>query len=142
MEEVPSEESYTLIKEALMQAHQLSDYQRVELLSKVEPLGARKPSDLLAAMIELCPRQHLDSPFFLYFFLQRLPWKIRVLLAEDDPKDIRCIAEKADRLVVMHVPQHHDTIAAVAESDEEAAEVAAVKQQQQPRGGKKLGKSG
>jgi hypothetical protein len=33
MEEGPSEESYTLIKEALMQAHQLSDYQRVELLS-------------------------------------------------------------------------------------------------------------
>jgi hypothetical protein len=65
VEGVPTENSYNLIKEALMQAHQLSDYQRVELLSKVEPLGARKPSDLLAAMIELCPRQHLDSPFFL-----------------------------------------------------------------------------
>jgi hypothetical protein len=73
VEDVPSKKSYTMLKEALMQAHQLSDYQRMELLSKVELLGSRKPSDLLAAMIELCPRQHLDSPFFLYFFLQRLP---------------------------------------------------------------------
>jgi hypothetical protein len=93
-------------------------------------------------MIQLCPHQHLDSPFFLYFFLQRLPWEIRVLLAEDDPKDIRRIAEKANRLVAMHVPQHHDTIAAVAESDEEAAKVAAVKQWPRPRGGKKREKSG
>jgi hypothetical protein len=36
---VPEEDSYDHIKEALMQAHQLSDYQRVELLSKVEQLG-------------------------------------------------------------------------------------------------------
>lgn len=142
VEGVPTEDSYDQIKEALLQAHQLSDYQRVELLSKVEPLGARKPTDLLAAMIELCPRQHLDSPFFLYFFLQRLPREIRVLLAEDDPRDVRRIAEKADRLVAMHVPQHHDTVAAVAHSSDEDAEVAAVKQRRRPRGGKKRGKGG
>jgi hypothetical protein len=62
----------------------------------VEPLGNRKLSDLLVAMIELCPRQHLDSPFFLYFFLQRLPHEIRILLAWEDPKDMRRIAAKAD----------------------------------------------
>jgi hypothetical protein len=126
-----------VLKEALMQAHQLSDYQRVELLSKVEPLGSRKPSDLLAAMIELCPRQHLDSPFFLYFFLQRLPREIRVLLAEEDPRDVRRIAEKADRLVALHVP-HHDAVAAVPLSSDDEADVAAVK----PRRNKKRGKGG
>jgi hypothetical protein len=136
VEGVPTEDSYNLIKEALLQAHQLSDYQRVELL------GARKPSDLLAAMIELCPRQHLDSPFFLYFFLQRLPREIRVLLAEDDPRDVRRIAEKADRLVAMQVPQHHDTVAAVAPSSDEDAKVAAVKQRCRHRGSKKRGKGG
>jgi hypothetical protein len=128
VEGVPTEDSYNLIKEALMQAHQLSDYQRVELLSKVELLGARKPSDLLAAMIELCPRQHLDSPFFLYFFLQRLLCEICVLLAEEDPKGVRRIAEKADRQP--------------ASSDEDTAEVAAVKQCSHHRGGKKWGKGG
>jgi hypothetical protein len=141
VEDIPSEESYTVLKEALMQAHQLSDYQRVELLSKVEPLGSRKPSDLLAAMIELCPRQHLDSPFFLYFFLQRLPREIRVLLAEEDPKDVRRIAEKADRLVALHVPQHHDAVAAVPLSSDDA-DVAAVKPRRKQKGGKKRGKGG
>jgi hypothetical protein len=142
VEDVPSKESYTVLKEALMQAHQLSDYQHVELLSKVELLGSRKPSDLLAAMIELCPRQHLDSPFFLYFFLQRLPREIRVLLAEEDPKDVRQIAEKADCLVALHVPQHHDAVAAVPLSSDDDADVAAVKPRRKQKGGKKRGKGG
>jgi hypothetical protein len=51
VEDVPFEESYILLKEALMQAHQLSDYQRVELLSKVEPLGNRKPSFSISSFI-------------------------------------------------------------------------------------------
>jgi hypothetical protein len=129
VEDVPTEDSYQHLKDALLSAHTLSDYQRVELLSKVEPLGARKPSELLATMMELCPRNQLDSPFFFYFFLQRLPREIRVLLSEEDPRDIRAIAEKADRLAALHVPQHHDAVAAVAaSSDDEAADVAAVKQ--------------
>jgi hypothetical protein len=142
VEDIPSEESYIVLKEALMQAHQLSDYQRVELLSKVEPLGSRKPSDLQAAMIELCPRQHLDSPFFIYFFLQRLPHGIRVLLAEEDRKDVRRIVEKADRLVALHVPQHHDAIAAVPLSTDDGADVAAVKPRHKQKGDKKCGKGG
>jgi hypothetical protein len=146
VEQMPVEESYQQLKDALLSAHTLSNYQRVELLSKVEPLGARKPSELLATMIELCPRQQLDSPFFFYFFLQRLPREIRVLLSEEDPKDIRAIAEKADRLVDLHVPQHHDAVAAVADlSEDEAADVAAVKnnkfkkqlQKKKKQGGKK-----
>jgi hypothetical protein len=137
VEDIPGDDSYEQLQSALLVAHQLSDYQRIELLSKVEPLGARKPSDLLAAMTELCSRQHLDNPFFFYFFLQRLPREIRVLLSEEDPKDIRLITEKAYRLVALHIPQLHDTVAALQlSSDEEAADVAAVK----PR--KKAAKSG
>jgi hypothetical protein len=113
VEDIPGDDSYEQLKSALLAAHQLSDYQQIELLSKVEPLGARKPSDLLAAMTKLCPRQHLDSPLFFYFFLQRLPGEFRVLLSEEDPKDIRRIAEKADKLVTLHVPQLHDTIVAL-----------------------------
>jgi hypothetical protein len=100
VEDIPGDDSYELLKRVLMAAHQLSDYQRVVLLSKVEPLGARKPSDLLVGMTELCSSQHLDSQFF-FFFLQRLPREIRVLLSEKDPKDIWRIAEKADRLVAL-----------------------------------------
>jgi hypothetical protein len=36
-EDVPTENSYQLLKDALLSAHTLSDYQRVELLSKWPP---------------------------------------------------------------------------------------------------------
>jgi hypothetical protein len=61
-----------------------SDYQGVEHLSMVEPLGSRRPSDLLATMLELCPREHESCPFFCFTFLQKLPQEIRVLLAKED----------------------------------------------------------
>jgi hypothetical protein len=52
-----------------------------------------------------------------------------VLLSEDDPANMRAIAEKADRLIAMHVPQSHDTCAAVATADSsEDAEVVAALQ--------------
>jgi hypothetical protein len=59
-------DAYAQLKAALLTLHTMSDYQRVELLSRVEPLGGRKPSDLLAVMLELCPRGHETSPFFGY----------------------------------------------------------------------------
>jgi hypothetical protein len=74
-------DAYAQLRAALLTSHTMSDYQRVELLSRLEPLGGRKPSDLLAVMLELCPRGHETSPFFGYLFLQRLPREIRVLLA-------------------------------------------------------------
>jgi hypothetical protein len=128
--QAPEDDSYDAIKAVLLSHHVLSDYQRVELMSKLEPLGARKPSDLLAAMMELCPPAHTNSPFFLFFFLQRLPREIRVLLSEEDPADIRKIAEKADRLVIHYTPQQHDTVAALPlSSDDEDGDVAAVRKQ-------------
>jgi hypothetical protein len=71
-----------------------------------------------------------------------------VLLSEEDPGDIRAIAEKADRLASLHVPQHHDTVAAVADLTDEETEVAAVKSgekkkqfKKKKRGNKKLHQS-
>jgi hypothetical protein len=48
-------DAYTQLKRALVSSHVLSDYKKVELLSKVEPLGCRQPSEFLAAMLELYP---------------------------------------------------------------------------------------
>jgi hypothetical protein len=57
-----------------------------------------------------------------------------VLLSEDDPANMRAIAEKADRLIAMHVPQSHDTCAAVAAEDSsEDADVVAALQGAQSR---------
>jgi len=93
---------YTVLKNRLLAAHQLSDYQKIARLHKMEPLGSRRPSELLAAMLELCPRGHEDSIFFVHLFLERLPGELRVLLGEDDHQDPRALAEKADRLWSMH----------------------------------------
>ena len=54
--------TYTALKARLLDAHQLTDYQRVDQLLKMGDLGARRPSELLAAMLELCPLRTGDQP--------------------------------------------------------------------------------
>ncbi len=46
-----------------------------------------------------------------------LPREIRVLLSEDDPAEMRAIADKADRLIAMHVPQGLDACTTVSAVD-------------------------
>jgi hypothetical protein len=46
----PDETSYATIKRALVATHKLTAYQQVDRLMAMEPLGGRKPSELLAAM--------------------------------------------------------------------------------------------
>ena len=90
---------YSKLKEALLASHQLTDFQRVELLHAMEPLGSRKPSELLADMLEMCPVDQQSNIFFAVLFLQRLPRDIRVLLTHEDHTDLRGLAAHADRLV-------------------------------------------
>jgi hypothetical protein len=68
-------------------------------------------------MLEFCPAGEATTAVFAFLFLQRLPREIRVLLSQDDPADMRAIAEKADRLMTMHMPQSHESCAAVAAED-------------------------
>jgi hypothetical protein len=89
----------------------------MERMMRLPPLGDRKPSVILAEMLEYCPAGESTTAVFTFLSLQRLPREIRVLLSEDDPANMRAIAEKADRLIAMHVPQSHDSCAAVATDD-------------------------
>jgi hypothetical protein len=73
---------------------------------------------MLAEMLEFCPAGESSTAVFAYLFLQHLPHEIRILLSEDDPADMRTIADKADRLIAMHVPQGHDTCATVSPEDD------------------------
>ncbi len=120
-------DSYDQLRASLMASHSLSNYQKMERMMRLPPLGDRKPSVLLAEMLEFCPAGESSTAVFAFLFLQRLPREIRVLLSEDNPADMRAIANKADRLIAMHVPQSHDTCAAVAADDrlEEPGVVAA-----------------
>jgi hypothetical protein len=55
---------YTQLKARQLAAHQLTDYQRVKQIFQLPPLGAQKPSELLAEMLQLCPRGQENSLFF------------------------------------------------------------------------------
>jgi hypothetical protein len=86
----------------------------MERMMWLPPLGDPKLLVMLAEMLEYCPAGESTTAVFAFLFLQRLPREIRVLLSEDDPANMRAIAEKADRLIAMHVPQSHDSCVAVA----------------------------
>jgi hypothetical protein len=112
VESPPDRFPYTVLKARLMSAHQLTDYQKIEKLLHMEPLGARKPSELLAAMLELSPRGQEGNIYFTHLFLRLLPRELRIMLGEDDHQDPRPLAEKADKLWAIH--GRGQTAAAVA----------------------------
>jgi hypothetical protein len=121
-------DSYDQLRTSLLASHSLLNYQKMECMMRLPPLGDRKPSVLLAEMLEFCPAGESSTAVFAFLFLQRLPCEIRVLLSDThDPADMRAIADKADRLIAMHVPQSHNTCAAVTADDrlEEPGVVAA-----------------
>jgi hypothetical protein len=108
----PDQESYGQLKAALVASHTMSDYQKVDMLMAMEPLGGRKPTEMLAAIQWLLPPQ--DKAFFAWAFIQWLPCEVLILLAQDDTLHMRKLAEKAVALMALHQPQHHDITAVAA----------------------------
>ena len=129
---------YTILKEALLASHHMTDFQRVELLHSMEHLGSRKPSELLADMLELCPPPQHNNVFFAVLFLQRLPRDIRVLLTHEDHTDLRRLAAHADRLVAFG--GRTDTVTAAVELSQEELVAAVPGRNKQQRGGKQFKK--
>jgi hypothetical protein len=101
-ESPPTETPYDDIKTRLVASHQLSDFQKAERLFLMPPLGSRKPSEMMAAMLETCPRGEEKTNLFACIFLQRLPREIRVLLARVVHKDPKELAKQADELWALH----------------------------------------
>ena len=126
IENPPDVLPYSTLKAKLLMAHQLTDYQRLEVMFQMEPLGARKPTELLNLMLETCPRGHSNNIFFTHMFMRALPAELRIMLGEDDHQDSRALAEKADRLWALHGPKQH-LLANVSEPAEPSP-VAAVQQ--------------
>ena len=71
------------VRDRLVASHSLDDFQRLELLMVLLPLGGQKPSALLAQMRQLCPAGEEATKFFRAAFLRRLPPAISLQLAED-----------------------------------------------------------
>jgi hypothetical protein len=101
-----------------MSSHELTLVQRAEKVMQMPDLGGQKPSQLLAAMLEWCPRGEEGSPFFVAAFLRRLPNELRVLLGHDDFSDMKAIAQKADAL--WQLCPRSDQLAAIASCADDA----------------------
>jgi Reverse transcriptase (RNA-dependent DNA polymerase) len=86
VEEEPDATSFRRLREALVSSHILSEYQRIDRLVTMEPLNGRKPSEMLAAMNKLKPAD--EKQYFAYFFLQRLPQEVRILLSQEPVADL------------------------------------------------------
>jgi hypothetical protein len=105
---------YTVLRRRLLAAHQLTDIQRVEQLHNLPPLGAQKPSELLAEMLRLCPRGQENNAFFNCLFLNKLPRELHILLSEADLADKQALGARADLFAAHNSKQAHDVVAAVA----------------------------
>jgi hypothetical protein len=135
VEAPPSSQPYTTLKDRLLASHQMTGYQRAERLFAMPPLGARKPSDLMAAMLEICPRGEEKTELFACLFLQRLPRELRILLARADHKDPKALADEADNLWGMHVTPA-DQLAAVSLDHDLDGTVAALRSAGEPNRGR------
>jgi hypothetical protein len=75
----PSATSFVAIRKSLVSSHSLTQFQQVDRLVNMEPLGHCKPTKLLVAIVKF--RLAEDHNFFAYYFLQRLLQEVRVLLS-------------------------------------------------------------
>jgi hypothetical protein len=66
-------ESYERLRASLLASHSLSNYQKMERMMRLPPLGDRKPSVMLAEMLEYCPAGESTTTVFAFLYLQRLP---------------------------------------------------------------------
>ena len=119
LEQPPLYFPYEEIRHHLTSHHELTNFEKVERIVATEPLGARKPSEMLSAMMEFCPRGEEKSVFMAYFFLQRLPAEVRVLLAEDDHTDLRTLAVRADKLMAHTSVGAGNVVAAVKQGKQQ-----------------------
>ena len=139
----PAEDPYTFLRDRLLGTHLQTNYQRIERLIAIGPLGDRKPSQLLAQMLEICPVGEHRSQFFAFHFLQRLPQELRIMLGDDDHQEIQQLAAKADRLWALHGHRLYGDVAAVAATMDPHQQINAVSSGRGSRGrGRGRGRGG
>jgi hypothetical protein len=74
---IPAFNPFDIFKTRLLEAHMLSDKEKMEALFQLGPLGDRKPSQLFASMLSVCPAGMEIQAVFHYLFLQWLPHTLR-----------------------------------------------------------------
>jgi hypothetical protein len=114
IEVTPAQQPYEILKERLLSHFKMSEYERLDKLFTMLELGGRKPSAMLAAMLEVCPRGEENTRTFAGLFLHRLPRELRILLAHEDLSDLKLLAARADALHTHHRGSSGTVVNAVA----------------------------
>jgi hypothetical protein len=91
----PPPNAYKLLKERLLRLYDKGEKDRCRRLLSMPPLGGRRPSELLAEMLQLCPRDDVDGKIIRYMFLFRLTPTMQSMLGEDDTSSIANLAAPA-----------------------------------------------
>ncbi|XP_055522927.1 uncharacterized protein LOC129717106 [Wyeomyia smithii] len=93
----PEQNKYKTVKERLVSRFAVSAESRLEQLLGAQDLGDMRPTHLLAKMRELSAGLGVDNNLLKMLFIQRLPLKIRPVLACHDGT-IEKLAEMADKI--------------------------------------------
>ena len=112
----PADRPYKALKERLLLSHQLSPVQKAAKVLGMPAIGDRRPSQLLADLLEYCPAGEENSAFFRAVFVQRLPSDMQALLDGLEDGDLKELAQKADKLWAIRRPADM-AVAAVTDSD-------------------------
>ena len=121
----PLPNAFQRLKERLLQEYQVSAFKRMARLRATPPLGGETPSDLLTAMLKLCPPGEESTIHFRELFYSRLPRWVQISLPQHETQPLREMALQADGLIAGGPPGTH-TVAAVEELDGPPNPVAAV----------------
>ncbi len=70
---IPAINHFEVLKLRLLEAHVLSDQEKINALFQLGTLGDRKPSQLLASMLSVCPSGMEIQPVFQYLSYSTFP---------------------------------------------------------------------
>ncbi len=98
MEVPPAVDNYRTINQQLVGARKMSDHERSEKLYNISATGDRKPTEMMATMLEMCSRKEESTNLFVCLFLHRLHMKTRVMLSRVVHKNPKAMSEEADLL--------------------------------------------
>ncbi len=123
--QTPPPFAYQVVKGRLLQNHQLTPVQLVAKMLALPAMGDRKPSALLAAMLEYCPPDESGTLVVKVLFLQRLPAGLQALLGTSHHLGIRDLAAAADAHWAALSSSGSGSVAAVA-ADQESSDEGAI----------------
>jgi hypothetical protein len=110
---VKQEQSYTLMKEALLGSYGMTKWQMAYSLLDHPDLGDRRPSAMMAEMLSLRYETTAPDSLFLALFLRRLPASIRDHLAAANHTTATEMATHAD---ILWDARSTTTVSAVTDS--------------------------